>query len=217
VFKENIEKIFMDEVREKKRTGTGSFHMRGKGVKHGISGALRTPSYFLSNKEKKNLNGEVESFNMFTTIIPYEEFERKDEETQKNLLIKWREIYENSKITEDMGISNKRYFDLVAGLNIPKKPRGGARNPQKGRIKKLEKKPEIVEKELHEAVEKMPVIENEPKLESAVKLLTKGLYLEYNGEYNAEDLNKIFTKLQLIIDGEKNKFNISLSLTEKTK
>ena len=45
-------------------------------------------------------------------------------------------------------------------------------------------------------------------------LLTKGLHLEYNGTYDVEALSKIFTKLQLIIDGDTNKYNISLSLSE---
>ena len=208
----------MQEVREKKKIGNGSFHMRGKGVKHGSNQALRTPFYFLSNKEKKNLNGEVESYNMFTTIIPYNEFKLKDDETQKNLLTKWREVYENDKIMGDMGIGNKTYFEIVTRLELPKKPRGGnKRGPynRKATAKKAESKKEKTEQ--IEMPINSPVIQAETPAPQIQKIISKGLYLEYNGEYSAEELNKLFTKLQLLVDGEPNKFNISLSLTEKKK
>jgi hypothetical protein len=45
-------------------------------------------------------------------------------------------------------------------------------------------------------------------------IVTKGLHLEYNGNYDVESLNRLFTKLQLLVDGEPNKFRISLSLSE---
>lgn len=187
VYKENIEKLFKEEIREKKKTGTGAFHMRGKGVKHGFNGALRTPYHFMKTKERNKLNGEVETFNMFTTIIPYKEFELKDPETQKELLIKWREVFDNDKIMGEMHISNKRYFDLVNDFKLPKKPRGGAVNPKKGKIKKAAmEKPQIsnnLEFEFSESTESIPKVQPEPQIQ---KIITKGLYLEYNGEYDAE-------------------------------
>jgi hypothetical protein len=45
-------------------------------------------------------------------------------------------------------------------------------------------------------------------------IITKGLHLEYNGNYDVDSLNRLFTKLQLLIDGEPNKYRISLSLSE---
>jgi hypothetical protein len=214
-YKENIEKLFKEEVREKKRTGTGAFHMRGKGVRNGFNGALRTPYHFMKTKERNKLNGEVESYNMFTTIIPYKEFKLKEPETQKDLLIKWREVFDNDKIIGEMHVTNKTYFDLVNKLDLPKKPRGGAKNVKKGKIKKaaIQEKPKVsnnLEFDFSNSVENVP----EPQVQIQ-KIITKGLYLEYNGEYDAEALTKFFTKLQLVIDGETNKFNISLCLTEK--
>lgn len=212
-YKENIEKLFMEEVREKKKIGTGSFHMRGKGVKHGFNGALRTPYHFMKTKERNKLNGEVEVYNMFTTIIPYKEFELKDAETQKELLVKWREVFDNDKIMKEMHITNKRYFDLVNDFQLPKKRRGGAVNVQKGKIKKATREKSLISNSLQFELSESPEITPEPQVQ---KIITKGLYLEYNGEYDAEALNRLFTKLQLVIDGELNKFNISLCLTEKT-
>src|SRR4051794_2157320 len=91
-----VERIFNDDIREKRKAGSGSFHRRGKGVKHGMSGALRTPSFYMSNKEKKKLNGEVTVTYMYETLIPFNEFDLKDTETQKAMLTRWREIYDNA-------------------------------------------------------------------------------------------------------------------------
>lgn len=218
-YKENIEKLFMEEVREKKKTGTGAFHMRGRGVKNGFNGALRTPYHFMKTKERNKLNGEVETYNMFTTIIPREEFFLKDLETQKDLLIKWREIFDNDKIKGEMGISNKTYFDLVNELQLPKKRRGGSTNVQKGRLKKQAQKQTKVSNNLQFELPQLDSIQPEstiPPETHIQKIITEGLYLEYNGDFDSDALNKLFTKLQLLIDGESNKFNISLSLTEKT-
>lgn len=51
-----IERLFQDDIREKRKTGSGSFHKRGKGVKHGLSGALKTPYHYMKTKEKNKLN-----------------------------------------------------------------------------------------------------------------------------------------------------------------
>jgi len=219
-YKENIEKLFKEEIREKKKIGTGAFHLRGKGVKHGFNGALRTPYHFMKTKERNKLNGEVESYNMFTTIIPYKEFKLKEPETQKDLLIKWREVFDNDKIIGEMHVTNKTYFDLVNRLDLPKKPRGGAKNVKKGKIKKaaIQEKPKVsnnLEFDFSDSVESISKVQPTPQVPQVQKIITKGLYLEYNGEYDADALNKFFTKLQLVIDGESNKFNISLCLTEK--
>lgn len=209
---ENIERIFQDDIRDKRKAGSGAFHQRGKGVKHGIGGALRTPSFFMKAKEKKKLDGEVETYNMYTTILNWTEFEQKDKETQKTLLTKWREIYPNQKIMDELAIGMGRHFnsqsfaDLVNELGCPRKARGGSkpREPRKPRQAMTAITPTIQEEKPQEEKEIEPV-----------KLITNGLHLEYNGEYDAEQLSKIFTRLQLITDGEENKYTLSISLTER--
>lgn len=205
-----IERLFNDDVREKRKTGSGSFHRRGKGVKHGVSGALRTPSYYMSNKEKKKLNGEVKVSYMYETIIPIEEFRLKDTDTQRAMLTRWRELYDNGKIKEDLGIANSPFFKLIDSLEIPKKPRGGTRGPRKAKATNISVKEPVLDFEIQPKGSKDEV--QEPIIKSL--LVTKGLHLEYNGQYDVEALNKLFTKLQLIIDGDTCKYNISLSLSE---
>jgi hypothetical protein len=223
-YQEDIEKIFMNDIREKKRTGTGAFHMRGKGVKHGMNGALRTSSYFMSNKEKKQLDGKVETFNMHT-ILTLEEFNRKDVETQKMLLTKWREIYTNDKIIEEMGFTNhQKYYDLVSELKVPKKPRTGIPYKERKPRQKIQKAAEAPKEEVKEVQEELkfrlvPKAELIPKAEAVTTTLVTpptGMVLAYNREYTSEQLSKIFTKLQLIIEGEETKYQVNISITERT-
>jgi len=204
VYHENIERLLREDIQEKKKTGRGAFSMRGKGVKHGFSGALKTPYYYMSNKEKKKLDGEVKVSNMYETVIPFNEFEFKDTETKKAMLLRWREIYPNTKIMKEMGLNNTDYYKLIGDLEIPKKPRGGIQPKSKKRTAAVKPK-EIIE-----------LMAETPKKEAAQiqQLITNGLHVEYNGTYDHETLNKLFTKLQLLIDGEPNKFRISLSMSE---
>jgi transposase len=60
------------------------------------------------------------------------------------------------------------------------------------------------------------IVKEVAKEESPVKslLVTNGLHLEYNGSYQVEALSTLFTKLQLLLEGEPNKYRISLSLSE---
>lgn len=216
-YHENIEKIFSDEIRDKKRTGRGAFSMRGKGVKHGFSGALRTPYHFMTNKEKQNLNGEVEVSNMFTTILNWTEFQMKDDETKRNLLTKWRDIYPNDKIREELSIGRDKPIShtflnkLVQELGVPKKPRGGnvrTKSKRKANTSQtIQPNSPVVDFE-------PPKKKEEPEQQIKQMLITQGLHLEYNGKYDVETLNKLFTKLQLLIDGDSNKYHISLSLSE---
>jgi hypothetical protein len=208
--------------------------MRGKGVKHGFNGALRTPSYYMSNKEKKNLNGEVETFNMYETILPITEFNFKDAETQKIMLTRWREIYGNSHIQKEMGLTNKAFYELVSTLQIPRKTRiddeettkrtGKTKQIKQAKAKTTPKKTlmeamefiEEVSPEKPEKIERKVVqLEAVRPQSEAVKLITNGIHFEYNrANDDAEEINRILTKVQLLVDGESKKFRISVSLSE---
>jgi hypothetical protein len=213
-----VEGIFEREVREKKNQAFLNKARTGaKGGSRSRKG-MNTPFDYMSRKEKKNLNGEVASFNMHT-ILNWTEFQQKDRETQKLLLTKWREIYPNAKIQAELSVGRKSklnsqsYADIVNDLGIPKKVRSGG---VKAKPAKSEK-PQVVAAitAAREEVEQKMLEFEQPIEEPKPVVITNGLHLEYNGVYDADQLNKIFTKLQLLVDGEENKFNISISLTEK--
>lgn len=220
-----IERAFNEEIREKRKAGSGAFHKRGKGVKHGISGALRTPSYYMSKKEKDKLNGEVSVSFMYETIIPIEEFKLKDKELQKLMLTRWREIYDNMKIRTELGLSNKAFYDLVAELEIPKKTRiekAGSRKVGRPRQAKPQTTAQVTPKKnlldlVEESIQEEIKAKETPKNPTVQTIITNGLHVEYNGNYDADTINKILTKIQLLVDGESNKFRISLSLSEISK
>lgn len=202
---ENIERIFNEEVIEKKKTGRGTFSKKGKGVKHGFNSALRTPYYFMSAKERKKLNGEVVVTNMLDKVLTKEEFSQRAEDLQKDMLIRWRELYSNKEIMERMGItSNASFHKIMKDLKVPVKTKYSRR---KGTADKTKK----------EVAAKLKSKENQEEIHTPVvtsNFLSNGLHLEFNGDYDAEQLNKLFTKLQLLVDGEENKYRVSISLTE---
>ncbi len=181
-----IDQLFYEDVREKKRIGSGAFHKRGKGVRQGMRG-IKMPYDFMKTKERNKLNGECVVSNMYDAIITREEFEQKDDETKKRLLTKWRELYSNKEIMQGMGITAAGTFaKYINELKIPKKS-------------KIKKSNFIAPS----------------KQEQVVKLLNTGLHLEYSGSYNSDQINKILTKLQLLIEGEENNFTINISITEQ--
>lgn len=184
----NIQKIFNEDIRDKKRIGRGAFSKRGKGVKHVIRG-IKTPYDFMKTKERKKLNGECVISNMYDEIITRSEFDTKDTETQKRLLIRWRELYSNKEIMLKMGITASGTFSkYINELKIPKKSSKKA---------------------------KANYLAPSKQVEAVTQLLNTGLRLEYNGTYNSEQLGKILTKLQLLIENEENDFVVNISLIER--
>jgi hypothetical protein len=81
-----------------------------------------------------------------------------------------------------------------------------------GKAKTVATTPKKEPKESVEAVKEVKDIVQTP---IRPLLITKGMHLEYNGDYDAEQLSRIFTKLQLLTEGEENKFNLSISITER--
>ena len=184
----NIQKLFHDDIKNKKRTGRGSFNKRGKGVKHTLRG-IKTPYDFMKNKERKLLSGECIVSNMYDEIITRSEFDLKDDETKKRLLIRWRELYSNKEIMLKMGITASGTFSkYINELKIPKKSSKKA---------------------------KANYVAPSKQVEAVTQLLNTGLRLEYNGTYNSDQLNKILTKLQLLIENEENDFVVNISLIER--
>lgn len=88
--------------------------------------------------------------------------------------------------------------------------------PRKAKAKVKEEAPKMSLLEFAE-IEQPKQEEVQAKIQEEVvktMIITKGLHLEYNGTYDVEALNRLFTKLQLLVDGEPCKYNISLSLSE---
>jgi hypothetical protein len=204
------ERSFFENVLEKTKAKNQAISQRGKG-KGKTSHGLKTPYDYMSVKEKKNLNSEVRSFNMYEKIITKEEFFKQDREIQKNMMTKWRELYPNVEIMSQMGIrGNNAYHKLIKDLDIQAKKtrRKPAPTKREATVKKIQPSPVLpvtpVKEETAAAAQQAPI-----------KIIINGLHLEYNGTYDADQLAKIFTKLQLLVDGESSDYYLTLTLTEE--
>ena len=111
-----IDKLFRDEVAEKKRAGRGIFS-RVSTRKGGTNQALRTPYLYMSNREKRNLNGEVEVFNM-NEILKWNEFNALKEDRQLELMKHWRVKYLTKEIKEGLGVSNYVFYKTLKRLGL---------------------------------------------------------------------------------------------------
>ena len=211
--REEIEKVFLSEIKEKKthahnnrsRTGGGGGSSSRKGV--------RTAYDYMSSKEKKNLNSEVSITNMYETIIPYKEFTLKDIETQKTLLTRWRELYPNKKIIAEMEFpgSPSNFYTLVNNLNVPKKGNYGPKGPKDPDKKTRKAAAKIIETQQQQ----QPVVEIAETLQPTPGSVTvNGLYLQYNGLYSPEQLEDELTRLQVQITGKNSKYMFTCHLTE---
>jgi hypothetical protein len=200
----NWDSIFNLEVREKKNQVFNSKAKTGsKGGSKSRKG-MRTASDYLSKEEKKKLNGEVERYNMYETILNWSEWQNKDKETQKMLLTKWREIYPNSKIMAELAegrhakFNSQSFNEIVQELGCPAKAR--SYTPRKSKTKVVPIPQEV-------QLEKQP--------EPIQQLITSGMHFEYNGDFDSQTIGRILTKLQLLVEGEDNKFHLSISLQER--
>lgn len=129
----DIEKMFIQDIREKKRAGNGSFSRSGKGSSKGrVRGGMKTHADFLKGKEKREYTkpGKIEVFNM-KDIISKQAYFQKSEADQKTLLSTWRENYKNDEILEKMGINKTDYYNLVHKFGLKKQDRGNLRYIQK--------------------------------------------------------------------------------------
>ncbi|EOO11284.1 hypothetical protein [Bacillus cereus] len=158
--KENIEKIFKQEVREKKRIGSNIFS-RVSTRKGGSY--FHVPYLHMSKKEQKKLSGEVRAYNMYE-IISIEEFKKKSKDEQKMLFEAWREKHTNGQIIQGMGISKGSFSKWMDDLNIERKPSNLSRGiSESEKIEVSEEELESMKKELcdYETFKMLPLHQQE--------------------------------------------------------
>ena len=207
------EKLFNQEVRDKKRTASGVHSKTGK---RGYVGKMRFPSDIMSRKEKYNYRkaGKVVTTQLYNEIISIEEFEELEIYAQKNMMSYWRNVYTNKEILEAMGINNGRFYKIVKELNLPKAPRVDRQEPRKGKGVKVQGKQEKAI-----AVEPSPIImpEAETKPEPVQEILVDGIHLVFSGTYSPELIQRKLGKFELMLEDETDDFYIELRLIQKQK
>lgn len=231
-----IERMFGAEIREKKRTASGVHHKTGK---RGYTGVIRFPHEMLKGKAKKEYKGtgKVVKYNMFDTIMKYEDFRKLPLEKQRQLLDGYRIKHSNKKIMETWGLHNVNYYEkLLPELGVKKAENRGRRMGSTNTKKKdvnsdtvnaqndsnyvIEKsQQQLVHATVQptEAIVPANVSENQQEnkfLDSEQTFKKDGLHLELNGTFTPEQLVRKLEKLSILLDGEENNFKISLSINE---
>jgi len=220
MWQSEAERLFNDEVRDKKKTASGVHHKTGK---NGYVGKMRFPSDIMSRKEKRKYKGnsKVSISNLYEEIIPVEEFEKLEEYEQRNMLSYWRNTYSNKTITDGMGIWNAKYYRIVADLGLPKAKRVDAsseKKPRKATAKTASKEPAIqsaIQSSLmqHEAAPPAPVAA--PPAPVVQQIMIEGLHLSFIGTYDAEKIQKQLSKFDLLLEGEEDDFYIEMKIMQK--
>jgi hypothetical protein len=208
-----VEKLFREEVRDKKRTASGVHHKTGK---NGYVGKMRFPSDIMSRKDKIKYRkaGKVVTTQLYEEIITIEEFEKLEKHEQRNRMGYWRNVYTNKEITTAMGIHNNRFYRIVKELGLPKAPRVDRNEPRRSKpIKAHDAKEKGI------AIASSPINTPEPEAvkETVQELLVNGIHLVFNGTYSPELIQKKLAKFELMLEDETDDFYIELKLVQKQK
>lgn len=207
------EKLFNEEVREKKRTASGVHHKTGK---NGYVGTMRFPSDIMSRKEKikHRKAGKVVITQLYEEIIPIEEFEALETYEQKNRMAYWRNVYTNKEITTAMKIHNNKFYRIVKELGLPKAPRVDRKEIRTSKPIKVQ---ETQKKAI--AVESSPIKapEVEIKPEPVQEILVNGIHLVFSGTYSPELIQRKLAKFELMLEDETDDFYVELRLIQKQK
>lgn len=130
IYPGEVERIFNQDIREKKLAGYGASKRTGKGVRHGIRGGMRTPSSLMTKREKKEYMkpGELIVSNVYE-FMEWNQFKQLGEIQQKDLLIRWREKFTNTEIMKNMGLSDHNaYYRTVKKLGLSSHKYAGGNN-----------------------------------------------------------------------------------------
>lgn len=205
---DEAEDLFFSEIREKKKE-TRSIK---EALKHKRSGknSILFPSDFMSRKEKLKHTkaGKVMTTNLFDEILTIEKFEELETHEKKNRLQYWRTKYPNKDILTAMKISNKRFYDLVSELDLPKMPRGKHKEGHKakgGSVKGTRTAKLAIQSDL------------ELETPSVQEIIVSGLNLAYNGTYSSDQIIKQLLKFGGLLEGEEDQYYIELKLMQKVK
>ena len=116
---ENVERLFNQEIRDKKSIGRNAKYMNRTG-----KGGVRMPSDYLSRKEKRNLNGPVTSYDMGKPMT-YQNFKNMPEDLQRAYLQGIQERFHPTQRTigELWGISHDSVGIWLRKLGVA--PSGG--------------------------------------------------------------------------------------------
>jgi len=203
-----VEAVFHEQVQEKKK----EFKDFRNATKHKRLGkkSVMFPSDYMSRSEKLKHRraGTVMTTNLFDNILVFAEFDQLEKHEKKNRLQYWRTKYSNKDILAGMKITNKRFYDLVAELDLPKAPR--TMKPRQGSsVKKKKESKETTSVAINQ--ESVPEVQ-QPQVQ---EIIVDGLNLVFHGTYKAETIQRQLKKFIALLEEEPDDFYLEFRLMQK--
>lgn len=206
--------LFEDDIRQKKKEKASLI----KATKHKRLGknSVRFASDLMSRGEKirHRRASKIMTSNLYDTILPINEFQELELHERKNRFQYWRLKYKIAEIQKGMGIWNKRYYEIMDELELPReRGRSGA-----GRIKASSKGEKTIK---DKSIIVDPIIEAPPApapVPAPVQeVIVSGMHLIFNGTHSPEELQRQLLKYATLLDGESDEFYIELKIVQKPK
>lgn len=191
----DFEKMFNNEVREKKRTATGVFHRASR--RGYVKGGVRTQVDFLRGKEKKAYikGGEIKVSNLYDVLenVPtIEELDKMEYEVAKKIIERAKMNFSTLKLKKHWGVTSyTMYKKLYPKYNIEiGEPKGG------------KKKTKVAEE-----ITNAPVATTTPERDFT------GFVLKFAGEHDASFISdRVLAFLSTM--SENGKYRINFELVE---
>jgi hypothetical protein len=178
---------------------------RSKGAKN-----MRYPYETMSRSERLKYTkaGTITVTNLFDKILTRAEFDQLSEDEQKKRLIYWRDKYSQKEIYATLQMGSATYYKMIESMGIPAGRRGKYKKEKvKGKIS------DYVPAETKEETK----VSSPAVIEAPQQIVLNGLNLAYNGSYKSDEIRRILAKIDLVLDGEENDFQIELRVSEIVK
>jgi hypothetical protein len=178
---------------------------RSKGAKN-----MRYPYETMSRSERLKYTkaGTITVTNLFDKILTRAEFDQLPEDEQKKRLIYWRDKYSQKEIYSKLQMGSATYYKMIDAMGIPAGRRGKYKKEKvKGKIS------DYVPAETKEET----AVQSPAVIEAPQQIVLNGLNLAYNGSYKSDEIRRILAKIDLVLDGEENEFQIELRVSEIVK
>jgi hypothetical protein len=239
----DAEEILKEEIQEKKQIGNITQTRKGKRGYGRMKTTLDFLSG--KEKRAYTKAGKVQVSNLYEKLLTKAEFEELSPEDQKRRILHWRTKHKVKDIQRALGVSNLTYYKYLENLGIPKErgrkgkaqtiaaaPQPEARpairsnlefaeelQPRAKTYMELLEYPDI-ETDFPELAKVIAAEKAAEKAEPAPEpapaiLLLDGLNVAYNGRYGADEIRRMLTKIDVILDGEENEFDIELRISER--
>ena len=211
-----IEKLFYQDVREKKRIGTNIFKRVSTRRGGTNMASMRVPS----QKQMREWSGQVMTYNL-KEVLPIEEFQKLSDDDKKMYLEFWRKEYKTADIIEMMGTNKNVFYRMLKALGIKKADRrpvkyadlmgeNDTKTKYKGKVDNTLKT---------DVIEEIKPIDEEPKkveLEHTVNIAMlsdkneNAFEFSLKGTYNSETLVRRLEILISEIENAEEKLDITL-------